>query len=71
MRIRDELSNKYAEVCYNGYWYSPEWQMLRKSMEYANENTTGEAHIRLHKANVILSCQSANVHMLWVLLFLL
>merc|ERR1712166_1037929 len=49
MRIRDELSNKYAEVCYNGYWYSPEWQMLRKSMEYANENTTGEAHIRLHK----------------------
>jgi len=65
MRIRDTLSDKYAEVCYNGYWYSPEWQMLRKSMEYANENTTGEAYIRLHKANVLNRGRSAGEHSLY------
>ena len=34
--------------------FSPEWRFLKHAMEFANENTTGEASIRLHKANVLL-----------------
>jgi argininosuccinate synthase len=65
MRIRDTLSDKYAEICYNGGWYSPEWQMLTKSMEFANQNTTGEAYVRLHKANVLNRGRYAGDHSLY------
>jgi len=53
MRIRDQLSDKYAELVYNGGWYSPEWNFLKHAMEHAQENVTGESYVRLHKANVL------------------
>merc|ERR1712137_824475 len=33
MRIRDQLSLKYAELVYNGFWFSPEMAFLKNSME--------------------------------------
>lgn len=53
MRIRDQLSDKYAELVYNGGWYSPEWSFLKHSLEHAQQNVTGESYVRLHKANVL------------------
>ncbi|GBG23804.1 Argininosuccinate synthase [Hondaea fermentalgiana] len=59
MRIRDQLSLKYAELVYNGYWFSPEMAYLKHSMEYAQRTVTGEAHIRLHKANIMCRGRSS------------
>ena len=35
MRIRDGLSLKYAELVYNGYWFSPEMDFLNNAMDHA------------------------------------
>merc|ERR1739848_444645 len=53
MRLRDTLSIKYAELVYNGYWFSPEMQFLQVAMDKAQEHVTGTVDIRLHKGNVI------------------
>jgi len=53
MRIRDQLSLKYAELVYNGYWFSPEMAFLKNAMTNSQQAVTGEASIRLHKGNVM------------------
>jgi argininosuccinate synthase len=52
MRIRDQLSLKYAELIYNGFWFSPEMAFLKNSMEFAQKVVTGTATVQLHKGNV-------------------
>ena len=53
MRIRDQLSLKYAELVYNGYWFSPEMDFLNSAMDHAQRHVTGSVDIQLHKGNVI------------------
>ena len=53
MRIRDGLSLKYAELVYNGYWFSPEMDFLNNAMDHAQRHVTGSVDIQLHKGNVI------------------
>ena len=53
MRIRDGLSLKFSELLYNGYWFSPEMEFLRASMDHAQQPVTGSVDIRLFKGNVI------------------
>jgi len=53
MRIRDTLNVKFTELCYNGFWYSPEMEFVLSAMEKAQEPVTGEAYLRLHKGNVL------------------
>ena len=53
MRIRDQLSLKYAELVYNGFWFSPEMAFLKNSMEYAQKPVSGKVSLRLHKGNVM------------------
>lgn len=43
-RLRDGLARKFADVCYNGFWYSPENEFLLHAMKKAQDvsNTTGK-----------------------------
>jgi argininosuccinate synthase len=52
MHERDRLSPRYAELIYNGFWYSPEMKVLRALMEASQENVTGEVRVSLYKGNV-------------------
>jgi argininosuccinate synthase len=52
MHERDRLSPRYAELIYNGFWYSPEMKPLRALMETSQENVTGEARVELYKGSV-------------------
>jgi argininosuccinate synthase len=52
MHERDRLSPRYAELIYNGFWYSPEMKALRALMEASQENVTGEVRVSLYKGNV-------------------
>ena len=53
MHIRDMLMPKFAELVYNGFWYSPEMDTLRSLIEETQRNVTGTARLKLYKGNVI------------------
>ncbi|MBT2131826.1 argininosuccinate synthase [Aliiroseovarius lamellibrachiae] len=49
MHLKDELMPKYAELIYNGYWYSPEREMLQAAIDLSQEHVTGTVRIKLYK----------------------
>ena len=51
--LKDELMPRYAELIYNGFWFSPEMGMLNAAMDYARQPVTGSVELQLHKGNVI------------------
>jgi len=52
MHERDRLSPRYAELIYNGFWFSPEMDFLRAAIDASQENVTGEARLKLYKGSV-------------------
>ena len=52
MHERDRLSPRFAELIYNGFWYSPEMEFLRAAIDVSQRNVTGEARLRLFKGAV-------------------
>jgi len=52
MHIRDSLIPKYSEMLYNGFWFSPEMQLLQNTMDEAQKNVAGTARLELYKGNV-------------------
>jgi argininosuccinate synthase len=49
MHERDRLSPRFAELVYNGFWFSPELDFLRAAIESSQQHVTGEARVRLYK----------------------
>lgn len=52
MHIRDSLIPKFAEIIYNGFWFSPEMEVLRTFFEKTQEHVTGKVRVALYKGNV-------------------
>jgi argininosuccinate synthase len=52
MHERDRLSPRFAELVYNGFWFSPEMEFLRAAIDASQENVTGEARLKLYKGSV-------------------
>ena len=50
--LKDELMPKYAELIYNGYWYSPEREMLQALIDTSQEHVNGTVHVKLYKGSV-------------------
>jgi len=55
MHQKDELMPKYAELIYNGFWFSPERTMLQSMIDTASERVTGSVRMKLYKGNVIIT----------------
>lgn len=53
MKIRDSLTPRYSELVYNGFWFSPERQLLQKTMDEAQQTVTGTVRLKLYKGNCI------------------
>ncbi|MBU0961376.1 MAG: argininosuccinate synthase [Proteobacteria bacterium] len=51
MRIRDSLVARYAELVYNGFWFSPERQLLQVTMDESQKTVSGTVRIKLYKGN--------------------
>ena len=49
--LKDELMPKYAELIYNGFWFSPEREMLQSLIDKSQEYVTGEVRLRLYKGS--------------------
>src|SRR6476619_6594266 len=50
--LKDELMPKYAEMIYNGFWFSPEREMLQAAIDRSQEFVTGRVRLRLYKGGV-------------------
>jgi argininosuccinate synthase len=49
--LKDELMPRYAELIYNGFWFSPERLMLQALIDKSQENVTGTVRLKLYKGN--------------------
>jgi argininosuccinate synthase len=52
--LKDELMPRYAELIYNGFWFSPEREMLQALIDKSQEFVTGTVRLKLYKGNTIL-----------------
>ena len=53
--LKDELMPKYAEVVYNGFWFSSERVSMQKLIDSTQINVTGDVRVKLFKGNIIIS----------------
>ncbi len=54
-RLRDSLAPKFAELIYNGYWYSPEMDFLRAAFAQSEKIIDGRVRVELYKGNVTIT----------------
>lgn len=54
MRLRNMLSPVFAEIVYNGFWFSPEMEFLRAAIDKSQELIDGTVYLTLYKGNVII-----------------
>ena len=57
--LKDELMPRYAELIYNGFWFSPEREMLQAAIDKSQEFVSGEVRLRLYKGNVMVAGRSS------------
>ena len=51
MHLKDELAVKYAHLIYNGFWFSPEREMLQAAIDHSQAKVTGNVRVKLYKGN--------------------
>jgi argininosuccinate synthase len=55
IRIRDSyLTNEFSRLCYNGFWFSPEMELIMNSISFSQRNVNGAVEMKLYKGNVII-----------------
>ncbi len=63
--LRDELVPRYAEMVYNGFWFSPEREALQKFMDDIQLRVNGDARLRLYKGNCFIEGRRSARHALY------
>jgi argininosuccinate synthase len=57
--LKDELMPRYAQLVYDGFWFSPEREMLQALIDKSQEFVTGSVRLKLYKGNVIVMGRSS------------
>ncbi|HWS56493.1 MAG TPA: argininosuccinate synthase [Pyrinomonadaceae bacterium] len=52
LRLRDAVSLKFAESVYYGFWFAPESELMRRTIDDTQRHVTGEARVKLYRGNV-------------------
>ena len=61
MHLKDELMPRYAELIYNGFWFSPERRMLQAAIDASQVAVSGTVRLKLYKGSVtVVGRQSPN-----------
>jgi len=63
--LKDELMPRYASLIYNGYWWSPEREMLQVMIDKSQQTVNGKVRIKLYKGNVIVVGRSSETNSLF------
>ncbi len=58
--LKDELMPKYAELIYNGFWFSPEREMLQSLVDQSQKNVDGFVKLKIYKGNVVVLGRKSN-----------
>jgi argininosuccinate synthase len=58
--LKDELMPKYAELIYNGFWFSPERIMLQSLIDDSQKMVSGSVKLKIYKGNVIVQGRKSN-----------
>ena len=53
--LKDDIMPRYAELIYNGFWFSPEREMLQALIDKSQEEVEGDVRMKLYKGNVIVT----------------
>ena len=59
--MKDEISPKYSELIYNGYWFSPERDMMQAMIDQSQKNVEGKVRLKLYKGNVIITGRESSM----------
>ncbi len=54
MHLRDSLGVKFAESIYYGFWFAPEFELMRKMVDETQRNVTGDVRLKLYRGNAIV-----------------
>ena len=63
--LKDELMPRYASMIYNGYWWSPEREMLQVMIDKSQETVNGSVRVKLYKGNVTVVGRKSNTNSLF------
>jgi len=55
LHFRDSLIPRFADLIYNGYWFSPEREMVQRAIDDAQQDVTGTARVKLYKGSCTLT----------------
>ena len=59
--LKDEMMPRYAKLIYNGFWWSPEREMLQAAIDKTQEWVEGTVRLKLYKGNVTVVGRSSDV----------
>jgi len=59
VRLRDSLNVKFAESIYYGFWFAPEFEVMRRMLDDTQRSVTGEVRLKLYRGNVIVAGRRA------------
>jgi argininosuccinate synthase len=63
--MKDELMPRYAKLIYNGYWFSPEREMLQCAIDHTQQVVNGVVRVKLYKGNVDIVGRRSNTNSLF------
>ncbi|MFT6526979.1 MAG: argininosuccinate synthase [Celeribacter sp.] len=58
--LKDSLMPRYAELIYNGFWYSPEREMLQAAIDKSQEHVTGTVTLKLYKGSAVTVARASD-----------
>jgi len=58
-RITEGLAAEFARLCYNGFWFAPEMDLVRNSIDFGQKDVEGIVRIELYKGNVTIAGRSS------------
>tara|TARA_B100000287_G_scaffold32199_1_gene29967 strand:- start:1298 stop:2536 length:1239 start_codon:yes stop_codon:yes gene_type:complete len=58
--LKDEIMPRYAEIIYNGFWFSPEREMLQAAIDHSQIKVNGKVRLRLYKGNIEVVGRESN-----------
>jgi argininosuccinate synthase len=63
--MKDELMPRYAKLIYNGYWFTPEREMLQAAIDHTQRVVNGVVRVKLYKGNVDIVGRRSNTNSLF------
>ena len=58
--LKDELMPKYASLIYNGFWWSPEREMMQVAIDHTQHQVNGEVRVKLFKGNITIQSRQTS-----------